>query len=380
MFLRDRSFLRAFLAIVGTIIGAGVFALPAAFVRLGFIPATVLFSILTLAVLATHLILTEQLLATRERHRLAGLARRGLGEFAYQVTALTYPLGIIAANYAYLILGGEFLEVLARGLGFELPVAIWQVLFWIVIACTIVLGLKAMSVVDGWLVPLKMVVLGVAVLLAVPSIDPAQAFTADWSEWHLPFGVFLFAVTGMSAIGEAVELSGRKRRIAFAAVTAGTLVSAFLSWLFGATIFLAARGYPVRNAADIASVFPSALWWVVPLLGFLAVATAYVTTAHDLRATFEFDQKWKPWVAKGVAMFSPLALLALLSRDFLSALGFIGAVLIGINGLVIAALGYKAMFRHRDHFRHLIGTAACALLIGIFAFGIVQQIFTRSSL
>lgn len=380
MSLRDRSFLRAFLAMVGTIIGAGVFGLPAAFVRLGFIPASILFACLTLAVLATHLILTEQLLATRERHRLAGLARRGLGEFAFRITSLTYPLGIIAANYAYLLLGGEFLEVLARGAGLILPVAIWQVLFWIGVACTITFGLKAMMLVDGWLVPLKMVVLGVAVLLAIPSIDPAQAFTANWAEWHLPFGIFLFSVTGISAVGEAVELSGRRRKTAFLAVAAGTLVSAVLSWLFGASIFLAARGYPVRHAADIASVFPTAVWWVVPLLGFLAVATAYITTAHDLRATFELDQKWKPWAAKGVAMFAPLALLAVLSRDFLSALGFIGSVLIGINGLVIAALGYKAMFRHRDHFRHLVGTGLCAILIGIFAFGIVQQVFTRTSL
>ncbi len=380
MSLRDRSLLRAFLAMVGTIIGAGVFGLPAAFVRLGFIPASLLFGFLALVVTATHLILTEQLLATRERQRLAGLARRGLGEFAYRITSITYPLGIIAANYAYLILGGEFLQVLSRGLGLALPVAFWQVAFWIAIAFTISLGLKAMTAVDAWLVPLKMIVLVVAVLLATPLIDFQQAATATWSNWHLPFGVFLFTLSGISAVGEAVELAGRRRRTALLAVTGGTLVSAFLSWLFGATIFLAAGGYPVRDAADIASVFPSALWWVVPLLGFLAVATAYVTTAHDLRATFQFDQKWKPWFAKGVAMFSPLVLLAFLSRDFLSAIGFIGAIFIGINSLVIAALGYKAMFQHRDHFRHLVGTAGCALLMGVYAFGMMQQIFTRTSL
>ncbi|MCK9360927.1 hypothetical protein M0Q28_01730 [Patescibacteria group bacterium] len=380
MSLLDRSLLRAFLAMVGTIIGAGVFGLPAAFVRLGFIPATLLFAALTLVVMATHLILAEQLLATRERQRLAGLARRGLGEFAYQVTSITYPLGIIATNYAYLILGGEFLAVLSRGFGYELPVALLQVVFWLFVACTIMFGLKAMIAVDGWLVPLKMVVLVVAVVLAAPLVDFQQASTATWANWHLPFGVFLFSLSGVSAVGEAVELAGRRRKTALVAVTLGSLVSAFLAWLFGATIFLAAGGYPVRDAADIASVFPGALWWVVPLLGFLAVATAYVTTANDLRSTFQFDQKWKPWMAKAAAMFSPLILLAVLSRDFLSAIGFIGAILIGINSLAIAALGYKAMFRHRDYVRHVLGTAGCALLIGVYTFGIMQQIFTRTSL
>ncbi len=376
----NRSFVRAFLAMVGTIIGAGVFGLPAAFVRLGFVPASLLFAGLALVVTATHLILTEQLLATGERQRLAGLARRGLGEFAYYVTSVTYPLGIIASNYAYLILGGEFLAILSRGFGFVFPVAIWQFVFWIAVAFTISVGIKAMTAVDAWLVPLKMLVLFVAVLLAAPFVDLQQASTAVWSNWHLPFGIFLFSLSGVTAVGEAVELSGRKRRTAFAAVVAGSLVSAFLSWLFGATIFLAAGGYPIRDAADIASVFPSALWWVVPLLGFLAVATAYVTTANDLRSTFQFDQKWKPWVAKGVTIFSPLILLAVLSRDFLSAIGFIGAIFIGVNSLTISALGYKAMLRHRGHFLHVAGTAGCALLIGVYTFGIVQQIFTRTSL
>lgn len=376
----SRSFLRAFLAMVSTIIGAGVFGLPAAFVRLGFIPASLLFAVLALVVTATHLILAEQLLATRERQRLAGLARRGLGEFAYQVTSFTYPMGIIAANYAYLVLGGEFLAVLSRGLGFPIPVGIWQVVFWVAIAGTVSLGLKALAVVDSWLVPLKMLVLLVVVLLAGPLMDLEQVATASWVNWYLPFGIFLFTLSGVSAVGEAVELAGRRRGVSLSAVAIGTLVSALLSWMFGASIFLAARGFPVRNASDIASVFPSALWWVVPLLGFLAVATAYVTTAHDLRSTFQFDQKWKPWVAKSVALLSPLALLALLSRDFLSAIGFIGAIVIGINSLVIAALGYKAMFRHRDHARHLLGTAGCAVLMGVYVFGIVQQIFSRNTL
>lgn len=381
MSLRDRSTWRAFTAMVGTIIGAGIFGLPAAFSRVGFVPATVLFGFLTLAVTATHLIMAEQLLATGEKQRLAGLARRGLGPFAYQITLLTYPLGIIAANYAYLVLGGEFLDVLARGFSVEFPVAFWQVFFWVGGAMTVGFGLKMVAKVDSWLVPLKMLVLVVAVLLAWPMTDVGPITTANWANWHLPFGVFLFALSGLSAVGEAVQIGGRHRKSVYTAVVAGTLSSAFLSWLFGATIFLAARGYPVRDAADIASVFPTGFGLIVPLLGFLAVATAYITTAQDLRSTFEFDNKWKPWAATTVALLSPFVLLAILSRDFLSAIGFIGSVLIGINSLVIVLIGYKALSRSSQHAtRNMIGAAGCVLLIGIYAFGIFQRLFTRVSL
>lgn len=380
MSIRGRSFLRAFLVMVGTIIGAGIFGLPAAFARVGFIPGTVLFFFLALVVTATHLIMAEQLLATGERERLAGLARRGLGEFAYEVTSLTYPLGILAANFAYIILGGEFLAVMASGLGVQLPIALWQIAFWAGGALTVMFGLKMVARVESYATAALLLVIGGVLLLALPLIDMRQVATASWHDWHLPFGVFLFSLSGMSVVGEVVEMTTRRRRDTYLALIAGTLLSALVSWGFGVALFLAAHGDPIRNAADMVSVLPSHAAWIVPLLGFLAVATSYITTAQDLRVTFEYDHKWKPYVALAAALLTPLALLAVLSRDFLAIIGFIGSVFIGINGVVIAALGYKAFFRHRDYLRHVLGTAACALLIGVYVFGILQRLFSRTSL
>jgi uncharacterized membrane protein len=119
---------------------------------------------------------------------------------------------------------------------------------------------------------------------------------------------------------------------------------------------------------------------IVPVLGFLAVTTAYLITAEDLRVMFATDLKWKPAVASLVALLAPLCLLAVLSRNFLTTLSFVGAVLIGINGFTVCALGYKAMYRRRDHFWHLAGTIGCALLMGVYSFGIFQQLFTRQVL
>ncbi|KAA0205664.1 hypothetical protein EDM68_05005 [Candidatus Uhrbacteria bacterium] len=380
MSIRGRSFLRAFLAMVGTIIGAGIFGLPAAFARVGFIPGTLLFFGLAVAVTATHLILAEQMLATGHIQRLAGVARRGLGEFAFEVTSLTYPLGILAANYAYIILGGEFLAVMARGFGFDMPVPLWQILFWVGGAVTVLFGLKHVARVESYATAALILAIGIALLVAWSVADVRQVATATWRDWHLPFGVFLFSLSGMTVVGEVVDIAGRRRRETYLALTAGTLFSAVLSWAFGVSIFFAAHGYPVRDAADIVSVLPSSAAWLVPLLGFLAVATSYITTAEDLRATFEHDHKWKPYVAMAVTLLTPLVLLAVLSRNFIATIGFIGSIFIGINGLVIAALGYKAMFRHRDYLRHVLGTAGCALLIGVYVFGILQKLLSRTSL
>lgn len=365
---------------VGTIIGAGIFGLPAAFARVGFVPGTILFFFLALVVTATHLIMAEQMLATNQRLRLAGIARRGLGEFAFEITSITYPLGILAANYAYIILGGEFLSVLARGFGLDLPVGLWQVLFWVGGALTVIFGLKMVARVESFATAALVLAIGTALFFAWPYVDLRQIATASWPDWHLPFGVFLFSLSGMTVVGEVVDITGRHRKDTYLALVAGTLFSAVVSWSFGVILFFAAHGYPIRNASDIVSVLPSHAAWIVPLLGFLAVATSYITTAQDLRVTFQQDHKWKPYVALAVALVTPLALLAVLSRDFLATIGFIGSVFIGINGVVLGALGYKALFRHRDYLRHVLGAAGCALLIGVYVFGILQRLLSRTSL
>jgi tyrosine-specific transport protein len=365
---------------VGTIIGAGIFGLPAAFSVVGFLPGTILFFGLAIVVTLTHLIFAEQLLATRERQRLSGLVRRGLGEFPFQLTGLTYSLQIIGANYAYLVLGGEFLDVLARAVNIQIPVTLWQLFFWVGGALTVVFGLKAVAKAEVVLSSAKMLVLVFAVILAAPLASLTFEMTRSASDWFLPFGIFLFALSGVAGIGEVVEIAGRRRPDAYVAVATGTLVSALLSWLFGVTLFFAAHGYPIRTAADLASVLPSGTGLVIPLLGFLAVATAYLVTAQDLRTTFSRDFKWKPGVATAVAVLSPLALLAILTRDFLSTIGFVGAVLVGLNSLMVCLLGYKAMFRKRDHFLHIAGTALCALLIGVYVFGILSHLLTRQAL
>jgi len=213
---------------VGTIIGAGIFGLPAAFSVVGFIPGTLLFFALAIVVTITHLLFAEQLLATRERQRLSGLARRGLGEFAFQLTAITYPLQIIGANYAYLVLGGEFLDVLARAAGLQIPVPAWQLFFWIGGALTVLFGLKAVAKAESVLSSAKILVLIFAVLLTIPLASLSFDMSGSLSTWFLPFGIFLFALSGVSGIGEVVEIAGRRRPDAYWAVAGGTLLSAFL--------------------------------------------------------------------------------------------------------------------------------------------------------
>lgn len=377
---RARSILVAALTMVGTIIGAGIFALPAAFSAVGFWPGTTLFWLLALATTATHVLFAGLLLQEHRRMRLTGLVARHLDPFFHVVADITYPLQIVASIFAYLILGGEFLSVLARAAGVTAPVGLWQIVFWLVGGVTVLFGLKVVARVNSLATSAKMAALLLAVVVAWPMVDLASARLGGWTDWFLPFGIFLYALSGLSAVGETIEITKRNKHDAMWAVGIGTSVSALLSWLFGVGIFLAARGYPIRTISEVVSVLPSGWALLIPFLGLLSVMTAYLNMAEDLKETLDLDFKLNGKQAAAIALGLPVLLLLVLSRDFLGTIGFIGSVFVSLNGLMIGAIAFKAFEKKRRASTRLISLFMIVLMCATYLFGLFQRILFRETL
>ncbi len=365
---------------IGAIIGAGIFGLPAVFVRVGFLPGTILFAGLAVLVTITHLFFAEQLLSIRERHRLAWLAKHSLGETASWIATLTYPTQIIAANFAYLILGGEFLAAIANAAGIHFPVGVWQLLFWIAGASTVYLGLKMMANVNAYATSAKLAALLFAVIVVSGNIEFTAIKDAHWGDWYLPFGVFLFTLSGLASVGEVVEIAGRKRSDALFAVGVGTVLSAAISWLFGTAVYLGAHGYPIRTTSELISVLPVQYALLVPALGFLAVATAYMVSAEDLKHTLSFDFGLSKMWAAVIGLGTPLVMLAFLPRDFLATISFAGAVLIGINSILVCLIALNGFSRQKKTWIRVGGSLLSAGICFVFLFGIIQNLLSRYTL
>jgi amino acid permease len=177
---RARFILMAVLTMVGTIIGAGIFALPAAFAAVGFWPGTALFWILALASGITHVLFAGLLLNEKQRMRLTGLVDRQLDPVFHVIAQITYPLQIVASIFAYLILGGEFLSVLTRSIGIQAPVGLWQLVFWVVGGATVLFGLKAVARINTVATSAKMAALLLAVVIAWPLVDAGFVRAGSW--------------------------------------------------------------------------------------------------------------------------------------------------------------------------------------------------------
>jgi hypothetical protein len=145
-------------------------------------------------------------------------------------------------------------------------------------------------------------------------------------------------------------------------------------WLFGAFAYAAIGDVLGSDPAELSIGLPSALFWLIPSVGFLAVATSFITLVQDFKAMLHLDAGLSKVLAWAIALGSPLVLLFLTARDFLSTIGFIGAVVSSFNAFLVCLLAWKLMGRRPKEFNYVwrkIVPFACA---GLFAVVILWKL------
>jgi amino acid permease len=348
MSLAGRTILRSVLTLIGTIIGAGLFGIPAVFQQTGIFVGTILFSLVALLLLATHLLFIDVISRELERHRLPGYIGNALGHWAKSLAVLTHSFQLMGAGLAYVILGGEFLAIIAAHIGFSDHVLVWQILFWMMGGFIMLRGFKFLLRIEAWMTSLLIIVMLVTIVLGLSQAHPVvwdQSF--GWSQSIRIAGVFVFALSGLTFLPEIYEIDGRHRSWARRSVIGGFAIAAILTWLFGFAVYSALGNGSISSPAVLTQLFPPAWWWVIPLLGFLAVTNLFVTTTFNLQTTYVVDFYASRITAWIITLGAPLALLFLSGRNFFSIIGTIGSLFGATNGLLIAASAAAVMRRSR---------------------------------
>lgn len=363
---------------IATIIGAGVFGLPMLFAQLGFWPATGLFVTTVALVAVTHAFFVTLALDVPEKMRIPGHAYRLLGNVGGLVATVSYPLQIIGSNIAYILLGGVFLRMLTHEAGFEFVDGIrwWQFAFVACVALTVFIGLRAVAKVESvitWGLIGTMLALSV-VACVKSSIAEVSSFATRFNPSILPFGVFLFSMSGISAIGEAVDEVGRKKRASYTSVVWGTVIAGALSYLFALTFGAIVSATANDPILELGLHVPRAVRWLIPLAGFLAVITSSIATAQDLKATMHLDYRVPKHVAWIVAIVVPYAFALMITPDILKVMGFFGAVFVGLNGILLSLMVMRVYKKQKKKNRWkttILPTLVCVA----FAIGILQKLF-----
>jgi amino acid permease len=335
-----------FLMLVGTIIGAGIFGVPMVFARMGLVTGSIVFWGVALLMLATHLLFIDLIARDKQQRRLPGYVGHVLGGWSEKLAIVTHSFHLIGASLAYLILGGEFFGIILEHVLPGVDVLFWQILFWVGGAVTVLSGLKSLSKVESVMTWGLIFVMVLMTAIAGLQIEGPILLNSNWAQSAAGLGIFVFALSGITIMPEIYEIGKRNVRRARLVTIAASLLTAFLTFAFAVAMYLAAgEGLVISSAIALNSIFPPAFGWILPLFGFLAVATSFLATAFDLQAMFQYDMKLSRWWAMSLTLGVPLLLLFITMRDFFTTIDIVGAVFGAANALlVVVAAGF--VMRH----------------------------------
>jgi len=324
--------------LIGTIVGAGILGLPYAVAQVGAIPGLVMLLVIGVACLLVNLMFAEVVLRTRERHQVAGCARKYLGNVAFWLANAAAIIGSYGALTVYLIGEGEVISAL-----FGMSKTISGLVFFAVGSLILLVGLRLVKVFELWMVAAFVVVILAIVGAGAADLDLANFAHIDLSKIIIPYGVILFAYSGASSIVSLREILRRDEKKVKRAVLIGSLVPMVIYIVF-AMVVVGITGSTTTPVATIGlgeKIGPAMLIFG-NLFAFFAMGTSFLTVGLGLRQTFQFDLKCSEFVSWLAVVAVPLTIFLFGLRDFILAMEIAGSIAVGLTGILIVSSFVKA--------------------------------------
>ncbi len=366
--------------LIGAIIGVGVFGVPYALSKIGPVLGLVYFVVLGGIQLLQHLFFAEAAIACPTKLRLAGLAERYIGRGAKHIAATSTIFGYWAALLAYIVVGGMFLHVLLSPfIGGH--VFTYQVAWALVGGLIVYFGLDIVSRV-GFIATTGLVLTMLALIgIGVPNIWPDSFLHGTITDFVLPYGVILFSLSGLPAILEMEDILKGKHKHYRLAVIIGSVVATVLTAAFGYVVWGVTGGAITQDAvAGLRFFLGDQVATLAAAFGFLAVSTSFFATAINLQSTIQYDYNTKKFAAWVLTIGMPFGFFLSGAQNFISIIGFSGAVFGGITAVLVAVL-YIEVTKKKLLKEHALGVplSFAYLSILILSTGAVYEIWTSAS-
>jgi tyrosine-specific transport protein len=330
----------------GTIIGAGLFALPYITLKLGLWVIFGYFLVLGALAILIHLLFGKLALKTPDFKRLPGFAKIYLGRKGEIIAYVSTILSLFGALLAYLILGGEFLTELLSPI-FGGSMGAYVLFYFIIGAALIFFGIKAISKVEFWGLILFFAILLVIFLKARPFIEIENLFLApkipDWSLIFLPYGVILFALWGAALIPEIEEMLGKQKKAISKIIPIAILISVII-YLFFTYLILGITGAQTTESAltGLRIALGNGVITLALLFGLLTTFTSFITLGLTLKKVFWYDLKFTKNLAWVITCFIPLFLYLAGFKSFIAVIGAVGGIMLAIDGILILLMYKKS--------------------------------------
>jgi len=368
----DKNFYSATAVLIGTIVGVGIFGIPYTVARSGFVLGLFFLAILGVVFLLLHLFYGEIVLRTLGKHRFVGYAQIYLGKWGKRLASFTSIFISYGALLAYMIVGGKFLETIFGGSEFN-----WSLIFFVVCSLAIFFGLRIIVKIELFMSLFLIIMVFLIFIKGWPVIDLDNLFTLDWKHFFLPYGVILWAIGGLVAIPEMKEIFKENYKSFKKAIIVGTLLPVFLYTIFVLTVIGVTGVETSPEAIDgLVNSLGSSTIILGSIFGLLAVITSFLVIGLALKKIFWYDYGVNKHVSWILACLVPVAAYLLHWRDFIVVIGFLGAILGGLNGILLILIYQKAkkIGQRQPEYSLKIPSIVYYSIILVFGLGIIYQV------
>jgi len=377
--MRDKKFFFAISILLGTIVGAGIFGIPYVIARSGIIPGFFYLLILGGAVLLIHLFFGEIVLRTKGKQRLIGYSQKYLGKWGKLLITIAVIFGVTGALLAYLILAGDFLEILFSP-HTNLTSFYFSLIFGVVLSYFIFRGIKLIAPTELFTNLLFFLVIFIIFSLCLPKINFSNLPLFNLPNIFLPYGVILFSLIGWSAIPEIVEIlkTAEEKKSLKKIIILGTIIVIVFYILFAAGIIGITGGKTSTDAlSGLIPFLGGKIIFLVALAGLITLADSFLILGLYLRNTFIYDLKISKNLAFLIACGLPIILFLIGFRSFIGTIGFVGTVLGVIEGIMIVLIfkNIKKLGDRKPEYSLKMPQILLYCLMGIFILGAISQIF-----
>lgn len=371
----DKSYIYAISALVGATIGAGIFGLPFAAVKSGFMPAVMLLIALGIITLVTNLMFAEVSLRTKKRGRMVCYCEKYFGKSGKVAATLIALFSLYSSILAYIIVGGIFLSsIFSKTFGGD--EFSYGTIIFIFVSAGIYMSLKLINVIE-----LAMVVLLFAAIFGIMFkgmyfVDAGNLFTYNISQSFFPFGVILFSLGALSVIPEFEHIIKKKQARIKSAIVFGTLIPVIIYILFMAVVVGVTGQNTTEDALTGLNIaIGDGVIALGLIFGVIAIVTSYLIIGINLKEIFWYDfglSEKKSWA---LTCFVPFAVFALGIRDFITVVSITGSIAGGLTGIIVVILFYAAKKKGdvKPPFEMKIPLLASSFIVAVYLLGMVCQ-------
>lgn len=371
--------------LAGTIIGAGIFALPYVFEKAGILIGLFYLIIFSAVFTLIHLMYADIILRTKKNRRFSGYAEIYLGNWGKWLALLITIIGAIFVLTVYLVLSASFFNLIFQN-SLEIKFLTGQnifncLVFWFFGSLAILIGIKRLAILEF------LIILGIAAIILIIFGYGFAGFEKIFSMpflnlkyVFLPYGAILFSLAGRTAIPAVLGYFRNNNQPQLKAkipIILGSLAPALIYLIFAFGILGLSENVSQDSISGLIDRLPPFILVLLGILGLISLWSSYIVIGRDVKKSFEHDFNFPEIFAGLTIILFPLFLYFFGFQNFLELVSSIGGIFIGLEGIFIVLMWLKACkssAEKQDVFIKKLSSIIICILFLIFICGAIYEI------